>query len=165
MGGDSGLFDIESGDCSICKESKVWLYYGFLVGAAGSSMDIQKLQYKLDYKKLRLAWQTRMETPEHWAVKHLTPMLKKEFDCLDDMDCMMGVDGHLFSIQSDFSIIELANKYEAIGRGSEYAVGCLQALDKSNMLPENKVLKALSVAAQYNVFIRSPFTYKTTLDE
>ena len=162
MGADIGLFNVDSGDVSIAGESKLWKEGVFLFGGAGNTDDLQTLQYKVDYDMLNMSWKTKMCNSESWWVHNFIPILKENLDSLDGMECLVGVGNELFTIQDDYSIIQLANKYEAIGRGGEYATGAMYAMEKSNMNIENKINKALTIAASCNCFIRGPFDIKGT---
>lgn len=72
---------------------------------------------------------------------------------------LVGYRGHLFSIDSDYQVGEMADGYDAVGSGSEFALGALQAL--SDAPPRRRVKRALEVAAHFNMGVCPPFHIKS----
>lgn len=69
---------------------------------------------------------------------------------------LVGYRGHLYSVASDFQIIEPADGLYATGSGGEIALGTLWAL--KNTGPEKRITRALEAAAHLTPFVRGPFT-------
>jgi ATP-dependent protease HslVU (ClpYQ) peptidase subunit len=72
---------------------------------------------------------------------------------------LVGYRGRLFAIESDFQVSELADDYNAIGGGAEYALGAMRALGRLN--PRARIRRALEVAAHFNMGVCAPFVIKT----
>lgn len=68
---------------------------------------------------------------------------------------LVGYRGRLYSVMSDFQVNEMADGYDAVGAGAEYALGALRALP--NLAPQTRVRRALEVSAHFNMAVCSPF--------
>ena len=72
---------------------------------------------------------------------------------------LLGYDGRLFGIASDFSVIEHA-PWWAIGCGCEWAEGALAALDRlgSPLAPEARLRFVLELVAERDIHVGPPYT-------
>jgi ATP-dependent protease HslVU (ClpYQ) peptidase subunit len=68
---------------------------------------------------------------------------------------LVGYRGHLYSVMSDFQVNEMADGYDAVGAGAEYALGALRAL--RGVAPTTRVRRALEVSAHFNMAVSAPF--------
>lgn len=68
---------------------------------------------------------------------------------------LVGYRGHLYSVQSDFQVNEMADGFDAVGSGAEYALGALAALRTMKPLPRLK--RALEISAHFNMGVSPPF--------
>lgn len=68
---------------------------------------------------------------------------------------MVGYEGRLFCVQSDYQVGETTRGYHAIGCGADYALGSLASTVGQS--PEDRVLKALECAELFNGGVRAPF--------
>lgn len=77
---------------------------------------------------------------------------------------LVGVAGRLFTIQDDYAVLEFSHGYQAVGAGSDLALGALSALEQANghMDPATRLGVALSAAAEHNASVRPPFTVVAT---
>lgn len=158
MGADRGLFNTDSGDVSLCGDAKIWKYDNVLVGGAGETKILQKLQYNIDYKTVYAKWKTTLRSSEQALAQTFIPMVDDVIGSLtEDFSILLGIGDELFILEENLAIVKLKNKYEAIGSGGDYAVGAIQALEPYNGKIENKIKKALQISSQYNVFVREPF--------
>ncbi len=69
---------------------------------------------------------------------------------------LVGVDGKIWQVESDFQVSRPSDGMSAIGCGSDFALGALKALDK--LPPEERLLNALTISAYYCAWVRPPFT-------
>jgi ATP-dependent protease HslVU (ClpYQ) peptidase subunit len=72
---------------------------------------------------------------------------------------LVGYRGRLYSIESDFQVGVLADDFDAIGSGSDFALGALRALER--MPPVPRIKRALAVAAHFNMGVCGPFVIKS----
>ncbi len=72
---------------------------------------------------------------------------------------LVGYRGRLYSIQKDFQVGEMAEGLDAIGSGSDFALGALVALPK--LSPRRRIRRALEVAAHFNMGVCAPFTVRS----
>jgi len=72
---------------------------------------------------------------------------------------LVGYRGHLYSIESDFQVGELADGYDSIGSGSEFALGAMAALQ--GRPPTRRIRRALEIAAHFNMGVCPPFIVKS----
>jgi ATP-dependent protease HslVU (ClpYQ) peptidase subunit len=63
--------------------------------------------------------------------------------------------GHLYSIQSDFQVGEMAGGLDAIGTGAEPALGAMAAL--RSRPPASRIRRSLEIAAEFNMGVCPPF--------
>lgn len=65
--------------------------------------------------------------------------------------------GKLYEILSDFQLNEVDGNFTAIGAGSSYAMGALLILEKLELKPEEKIMKALEASAFFSTSVGPPF--------
>jgi ATP-dependent protease HslVU (ClpYQ) peptidase subunit len=61
-----------------------------------------------------------------WLITVLIPSIKSSLSTAnyeEGGNCLIGVRGQLWQLQSDFSVLRSVKGYDAIGAGSEYALG------------------------------------------
>lgn len=63
----------------------------------------------------------------------------------------------LYKIEDDYQVAISSNKYDACGSGEYYALGSLYTTDKSNLTPQNRIIKALESAEKFSVGVQRPF--------
>jgi ATP-dependent protease HslVU (ClpYQ) peptidase subunit len=68
---------------------------------------------------------------------------------------LVGYRGHLYSIQNDFQVGEMVEGLDAIGTGSDYALGAMKALEE--LPPTRRIKKALQITSYFNMGVCSPF--------
>jgi ATP-dependent protease HslVU (ClpYQ) peptidase subunit len=71
---------------------------------------------------------------------------------------IVGVEGRIFTVDEDFHIGENIVNYMAEGSGGHIALGALYAT-KNQKNPRMRLKTALEAAAEFNMAVRSPFTY------
>lgn len=70
---------------------------------------------------------------------------------------LIGYNGSLYNVQSDFQVGMPVENYDACGCGESYALGALHALEPYKMKPVERVTKALSAAEHLSGGVRAPF--------
>lgn len=68
---------------------------------------------------------------------------------------LIGCDGRLFTIDTDFQVSESADGYAAVGSGAEVALGAIYATQ--GQLPWQRITTALEAAAHHTAYVRGPF--------
>lgn len=69
---------------------------------------------------------------------------------------LVGYEGRLFDIHSDFQVGESEKGYSSCGCGQSYAIGALDAMD-TELPAENRIRKALEIAVYRSGGVRPPF--------
>lgn len=88
----------------------------------------------------------------------------------NDMECggtfLMGYRGKLYYIGSDFQVGETNNSFDSVGSGREVAIGALHILSSiDSFTVEDKIIKSLEAAEQYNSAVSGPFKIVNTKKE
>ncbi len=68
---------------------------------------------------------------------------------------LVGYNGTLFEVGSDYQVTKPADQVASIGSGCEVAYGSLHT--STSYSPQKRFRKALLAAAYYNPFVRAPF--------
>ena len=145
---------------------KVFKKDGFLIGYTTSFRMGQLLQYSLDTKILAIKL-GEYDDPIEFMVDRFVPDIKKLFkdegfakieNNVEEGGCfMVGFQGKLFVIHSDYQVQQHADPFESIGCGSEYALGCLYPRSHERH-PSEIVRLALITAAYFSNGVQAPFT-------
>lgn len=79
-----------------------------------------------------------------------------------DSELIVGYHGDLYIIDSDYQISKHVEEYAAVGSGAQVALGALYATkNNKDVLPQDRLLIALSAAAEYTSTVRGPFIIKS----
>ncbi len=92
---------------------------------------------------------------------------KKADDVESGGSFLVGYEGRIFRIESDYQVGETRLDYEAVGCGQDVAMGALYASFNSGnpVEPMRELRTALMAAEQFSCGVRGPFVYKAmTLD-
>jgi len=71
---------------------------------------------------------------------------------------LVGYQGRLFEIQSDYQVAEVFENYASCGCGFDLALGSLYSTEGQK--PEDRVRIALEAAVKFNAGVRAPFNIK-----
>jgi ATP-dependent protease HslVU (ClpYQ) peptidase subunit len=142
IGGDSAA--VAGDSVEIRTNRKVFRNGDFVIGFTGSFRVGQLLQY------------ATLPSVEGDAMEHIVlrvvPVIKgiagKETD-----EILIGYQGRLFKISSDYSVAEYP-AYAAAGQGEPYALGRMHG---SLGAPEQRVVAALAAAEAHCGAVRAPF--------
>ena len=73
---------------------------------------------------------------------------------------LVGFNGSLYRIDDDFQVGMRVDHYDSVGCGGRYAIGAMSMLIDDDISPEEKINKALAVAARFSAGVRGPFVVK-----
>jgi len=158
LGGDSAISS--NNLIQIMIDPKVWKKGRFIFGYAGTLRVGQLIKYKLKIPPIN------KREPTQYMVTAFVDAMRK---CLknagaareehkeeeQDNQFLIGFNGHLFEIDSAYSICEVADPYIAIGSGTEYALGSLHATVGEPI--NDRVIKALKAASYFSDSVGPPF--------
>lgn len=75
---------------------------------------------------------------------------------------LVGIEGRLFTVDSDFQVGELRGNFDAIGSGHQVALGALSILCKDKRIkPHAAILTALKTAEAFCTEVRGPFVIRS----
>ena len=69
---------------------------------------------------------------------------------------LVGYRGHLYIVQSGFSVTEYLTPYSAVGCGESYALGAMAIIDR-DLPPKKQIKRALKTAAYFSNGVTGPF--------
>ncbi|MGW0821819.1 hypothetical protein [Streptomyces sp. NPDC002845] len=72
---------------------------------------------------------------------------------------LVGIHGHLFTVDSDYQVSEPADQYAAVGCGDELALGALHATAHLGLKPRERLTAALHAADHHSAGVSAPYTY------
>jgi ATP-dependent protease HslVU (ClpYQ) peptidase subunit len=157
IGGDSA--SVSGWTSRITRLPKVFRRGPFLIGYTTSFRMGQLLQHSLvvptqkDTDDMRFMVTTFVE-----CVRQLLKekgVAKIEANAESGGQFLVGYRKRLYSVQSDFQVNEMADGFDAVGSGCEYALGALSATQ--GMKPVLRVRKALAVSAHFNMAVSPPY--------
>lgn len=70
---------------------------------------------------------------------------------------LVGYQGRLFQISSDYSVMEVTDNFNTIGSGHEVALGALYATKDMSMQPQKRIELALQAASHFCSGVNGPF--------
>jgi ATP-dependent protease HslVU (ClpYQ) peptidase subunit len=79
--------------------------------------------------------------------------LKDDHHIKSGQDFLVGISGRLFAVQSDFSVLEPAVGYTAIGSGQEFALGALHALETTDYNAKQVAQLAVAAASAFSTTV------------
>jgi hypothetical protein len=158
MGGDSA--GIAGLSITIRDDPKVFTNGPFLMGFTSSFRMGQLLRYKLDPPK-----QTVSQDDMKYLVTDFVDSLRKCFSAngFGDKDAtvggtfLVGYKGKLYTIEKDYQVGIPNAAYDAVGCGSDLALGSLHSTAKMNLKPEQRITMALEAASAFSAGVAAPF--------
>lgn len=73
---------------------------------------------------------------------------------------LLGYKKRLFTIGSDYSLIEVMEGYNSVGSGSEIALGAMFATQHSDIKPKKRIELALKAATHYCNGVNEPYYFE-----
>ena len=165
MGDSAGVAGL---DLSLRKDNKVFRVGDVVMGFTSSFRMGQLLQYNLSVPKHHpdMDLFTYMVTEFIPAVRNC--LKSGGYTRIDNNEerggCfLVGIEGRLFQIESDFQVGESHYAFDAVGCGAPYALGALAILiEDKGRTPENILNRALLQAERFSAGVRRPFHYEQT---
>lgn len=160
IGGDSASSDGYQERRLAPDNKKVFLREGLLIGCTTSFRFSQLLEFKLSPPARRSSSSDR-EYIVCVVAESVRECLREGgySKVVDDVEkggvALIGYRGSLYRLQSDFSILQYSDKFDAIGNGGHYALGAMAALEAAE--PEVRILASLAVASHFAEGIREPY--------
>lgn len=163
LGGDSALSDADTGSLSVLRDPKVFIRGSAAVGTA-SNMRILQL---VGHVFVPPAQDALHDDVQHMLVRfvgELKSLLEKD-GCLKkdgegdshEAQHLVGYNGSLYCIDSDFQAHRVACGWAAIGSGADLALGSMHTTARLRMSPRDRVAAALRAAEAHNAHVRRPF--------
>lgn len=66
---------------------------------------------------------------------------------------ILGFNGHIFAVYSDFQVSQPSNDYYSVGSGESYAFGALKIMETSKNTPRDKIKKAINAASYFSATV------------
>lgn len=161
IGGDSA--GVSGWSLTVRADSKVFTNGPYVMGFTTSFRMGQLLRFALAAPEPEGDLEAFMATTFVDAVREALKAggwAKKDNEREEGGVFLVGVQGHLFCIQSDYQVAEAADGFAAIGCGDQIALGALYATARSRMAPEKRIKLALEAAERFSAGVRGPFAYE-----
>lgn len=171
IGGDSA--GISGLSVTIRSDEKVFTNGPFLFGIAGSFRMGNILRYKFKAPK-----QKPNQTDMAFLVTDFVDCLRGYFmaNGFGDKDAtiggtfLVGYKGKLYNIDADFQVGIPSTQYDAVGCGSDLALGSLCTTSELDMAPEERIRLSLDAASKFSAGVAPPFVilkqeYKPSKEE
>jgi ATP-dependent protease HslVU (ClpYQ) peptidase subunit len=164
MAGDSA---VTSGwDLSLRPGGKVFRHGPYVMGVSGGMRGAQIVQYAFHPPEpdgdLHAFMSTAFVDALRTAYKDGGYGKKDSERESSEDNILVGVNGHLFTVWSHYSVDESSAPYAAVGCGAAYATGSLHGTHGTPMRPRARLETALQAAEQFSAGVRGPFTYVST---
>jgi len=145
------------------RSPKVFRIGEFLFGGSGSIRAIQVAQYSFSpptpnegedvmhymassfIRSLRQAMENARSTQNHNGEESI------------GTNFMVAYRKRLFTIYSDYQVMETSTGYAAIGSGAEVCLGSLHATESTKLKARTRIERALQAAEDHTPYVRGPF--------
>lgn len=136
----------------------------FVVAFAGGLRGAQIVEHGLKFRKMK-----KNEDEEAFLVTEVSKKIQAAFSkaganikdegSVDthDADFLIALNGKIFIIQDDYSVIRSRHGFASIGAGQDFALGALASLEKYVTDPRMKIELALKAAADLSPQVCGPF--------
>lgn len=160
FGADS-LVTTESGSKLTLLDKKVFIKNNILFGFCGDLRFGQLVKHRFTPPS-----PGRNKDIESYIHTKLLPDLQRFFVDLGhnkiepgSFDLMIGIHKSIFTIADDFSVMESATRYQAIGSGADYALGVMYA-SKNISSHQQRITLALEAASSFCQTVAKPFHFE-----
>ena len=160
IGGDSA--STSGWNLDISRLRKVFRSGDFLMGCTGTWRISQLLQYSLDVR-LKEGDEDDMRYMVTGLVEAMRECLKNggfakvENEKEEGGTVLVGFNGKVYIVESNFQVCSSNNGFWAIGCGASYALGSLWATRDRGVTPERRVLAAMEAAGQFSNGVYPPY--------
>lgn len=165
IGGDSAGINCSSLNYRIRKDEKVFRNGEFLFGFTSSFRMGQLLRYSFVPPE-----QSKNKSDYEYMCTDFVDSIAKVFEVkkyaqIENNEIsggffLVGYNGNLYHVESDFQVGIPSLNYEAEGCGMDYAMGALHAMRNTKMSPKTRIKKALDAAVEFSAGVRAPYTIK-----
>lgn len=151
------------GDGFTCGKyhEKVFAKDGFIFGVAGSPRVHQLIKHKFVIPKMNVGQEV-----DNYIYNDFTDAfirLIRENNCAIQKDNIHSMDSHLlfgfkdklYQMESNFQILSNCRGYDAIGSGCYHAMSSLYSTNDLNIVPEDRLKKAIICASEFVVSVDS----------
>jgi len=163
MGADSASVSLNQLTCRPTRIRKLFRRGPFLIGYTTSFRMGQLLEHWLEVPE-----QSSSQSDQEYMVKEFVEaarelLKKKGFSTVDSNvesggTFLVGYHGCLYTMHEDFQIGAMADDFDSVGCGYQFALGALAA--SPHLKPQNRIRKALEVAAHFSAGVTGPFHVK-----
>lgn len=133
----------------------------FIIGVCGSIRLLNIIEYRFVIPEFRYE-KSNIDTYINTTfIDSLKQCLLANGNCqstdsvqsMPDGSFLVGINGRLFEIQSNFAVVENNEKNSVVGSGREYAYGSLHTTKNiKSMSVESRVTKAIESAITYDIY-------------
>lgn len=167
IGGDS--YSVTSSlEYHVMDNDKVFERQGLIFGYTSTWRFGQLVQYTMEYPP-RISDTNSMEyLCRQWVPAllaclqdngHVGTGTQEDHDGkLQSGQALIGLDGKLFFLNSDFSILQPSNGTFAVGCGADFALGAMAVLLDTKLKPEDKVRKCIEASSTLSGGVGGPIT-------
>ncbi len=173
LGGDSASIN-DDRSITIVKNPKVFRKGEFVMGYTSSWRMGQLIQYHFTPPE-RALQQDVMEYMVTNFIDGIRRLFKEggwakiESNQEQGGSFLVGYQGRLFTIHADYQVAETANPYDAVGCGSNSALGALFALTRaphfSDTATQDILQLALDASCNHNSGVAPPYLFVSTVEE
>lgn len=152
------------------SDEKVFKKDEFIFGFTSSFRMGQLIRYKLNIPKI----EENQDIDDYLYVKFLDAIIKcfkdNQYATIDNNEIiggtfLLGFRGSLYRIEGDFQIGKPMLNFDAVGCGSNIALGCLYGIRNDTSINiEDKLRLSLCAAENYSAGVRGPFNIISTMD-
>jgi len=143
---------------------KVVRWNDFLLGSCGDHRMSQLVEYDLKIER-QLAGQNDLHYLVTVFASGMRKLLKEQgYSEIENNkesasgQYLVGYRGELYRIGPDFSAVNHADTFDAIGVGAAYALGALATLENSDLSPKKKIKLALRAATRFSNGVDDRYT-------
>lgn len=162
LAADSGGYGADS-EIFRYSTPKVWRWGDILFGGAGSWRAMQVLQqYLCDESVFEL--RSQYKDAESFLVQAIIPQISMLFTIhfsdpsVNDWTLLLGFEGSLYLVESDYLCIPIMDGYCAIGSAEREATGALAVLSSNKRAPPGELLRrALEAVEKHSGVCTPPF--------
>jgi len=165
MGADSAGVEFDSLAIVCRADEKIFIHDSgdFIMGFCGSFRVGQLLRYALNppdqgARKEDMAYMVTDFVDAVRQIQREKGAITKENE-LEEINSsfIVGYNGSIYVIESDFQVGRPIENYASVGCGSQIAFGAMYATKNALMPPKERIELALSAAEQYCAGVRAPF--------
>lgn len=149
----------------ISKVPKIFISDNMIIGIAGNTSQDQLVRYRVVIPRIQNT-DTAMRDLLEFAlnIKEKVTELKavsNDAPVTSDIELLVGFEGNIYLISPDFAVICSANRYEAIGSGSSYAMGAMHRINSTtpDIDPKEAITFALDAASTHDNCVSKPYHF------